>query len=54
MIDFLNINKDLTEGKFHTLHGKKEAQKKWMELANELNSLQEVIKTVQQEQWQVV
>jgi len=52
MIDFFNINKGLAEGRFHALHGKEEAQKKWTELANELNSLQGATKTV--EQWQVV
>ncbi|XP_067211588.1 uncharacterized protein [Linepithema humile] len=52
MVDYFYLNKGLAEGKFHALHGKEEAQEKWTELANELNSFQGATKTV--EQWQVV
>lgn len=52
MVDYFYLNKGLAEGKFQTLHGKEEAQKKWTQLANELNSFQGATKTV--EQWQVV
>ncbi|XP_071577502.1 uncharacterized protein [Temnothorax nylanderi] len=52
MVDYFYLHKGLAEGKFHALHGKKEAQKKWTQLANELNCFQGATKTV--EQWQVV
>lgn len=52
MVDYFYLNKGLAEGKFHALHGKEEAQEKWTELANELNSFQGATKTVKQ--WQVV
>lgn len=52
MLDFFNFNKGLAEGKFYVLHGKEEAQKKWSELAEELNYMQGATKTV--DQWQVV
>lgn len=46
------MNKGLAEGRFNALHGKEMAQKKWAELAAELNDIQGATKTV--EQWQVV
>lgn len=52
MIDYFYLNKGLAEGKINALHGREEAQKKWAELANEINSLQGATKTV--DQWQVV
>lgn len=52
MIDFFYLNKGVAEGRFNALHGKEEAQKKWAELTNELNSFQGATKTV--DQWQVV
>ncbi|XP_071581733.1 uncharacterized protein [Temnothorax nylanderi] len=52
MVDYFYLHKGLAEGKFQALHGKEEAQKKWTELANELNSFQGATKTV--EQYQVV
>ena len=51
MIDFLNINKGLADGKFDVLHGKELAKPKWHELAVELNSIEGAAKT--SEQWQV-
>ncbi|XP_018047100.1 PREDICTED: uncharacterized protein LOC108686347 [Atta colombica] len=52
MLDFLNLNKGLAEGKYSSLHGKEETQKKWTELAAKLNYVQGMTKTA--EQWQVV
>lgn len=52
MLDFFYLNKGLAEGKFNTLHGKEVTQKKWAELAAELNNIQGATKTA--EQWQVV
>jgi len=52
MLDFFYLNKGLAEGKFNSLHGKEETQKKWAELATELNNVQGATKTA--EQWQVV
>ncbi|KAK0083803.1 hypothetical protein PV326_006515 [Microctonus aethiopoides] len=51
MIDFFCLNQGLAEGKFHVLHGKEEAQKKWAQLTEELNCFNGASKTV--EQWQV-
>ncbi|KAK0075004.1 hypothetical protein PV326_011966, partial [Microctonus aethiopoides] len=51
MIDYFYSNKGLAEGKFHVLHGKENSQKKWAELAIELNLHQGATKTA--EQWQV-
>jgi len=51
MLDSFYLNKGLAEGKFNSLHGTEETQKKWAELA-ELNNVQGATKTA--EQWQVV
>ncbi|KAM0737123.1 hypothetical protein ACS0PU_000216 [Formica fusca] len=52
MLDFFYLNKGLAEGRFNTLHGKEVTQKKWAELAAELNNVQGATKSA--EQWQVV
>ncbi|XP_017461888.1 PREDICTED: uncharacterized protein LOC108355228 [Rhagoletis zephyria] len=52
MIDLLTENEGLASGKFQSLHGKLEYQKKWAEMAQKLNAMGGAVKSV--EQWHTV
>lgn len=52
MLDFFLSNKGMAEGKFQVVNGREALQKKWEELANDLNAIKGANKTVAQ--WQVV
>ncbi|XP_058984205.1 uncharacterized protein LOC109613408 [Musca domestica] len=52
LLNFLESEKGLAEGKFVAMHGKESARKKWLEIAEELNKILGAVKAP--EQWQTV